>query len=78
MFFDDPRNALSVARTHQRALVEKEHHDRLARQARAAESDPRRPGLTQWWQIMRRVGWWLLARVAGRGALRGKPQHLSE
>jgi hypothetical protein len=34
MFFDDPKNALSVARTHQRELLQKEQLDRLAREAR--------------------------------------------
>ena len=32
MFFDDPQNRLSVARTHQRELLEREQMDRLARQ----------------------------------------------
>jgi hypothetical protein len=32
MFFDDPQNRLSVARTHQRDLLEREQMDRLARQ----------------------------------------------
>ena len=31
MFFDDPKNALSVARTHQRDLLKKEQMDHLAR-----------------------------------------------
>jgi hypothetical protein len=33
MMFDDPQNRLSVARTHQRELLQQEHMDRLARQA---------------------------------------------
>lgn len=37
MFFDDPQNALSVARTHQRELRQKEQMDRLARQVGSSE-----------------------------------------
>ena len=32
MFFDDPKNVLSVARTHQQDLLRVEQRDRLARQ----------------------------------------------
>ncbi len=37
MFFDDPKNAISVARTHQRELLQKEQMDRLARQVDSSE-----------------------------------------
>jgi hypothetical protein len=78
MFFDDPQNALSVARTHQQELVEQEQRDSLARQAQDAQRNPRRPGLGSWWYILRAVGWWLRARVAWRGTPRGKKEHLAE
>lgn len=37
MFFDDPKNAISVARTHQRELLQKEQMDHLARQVDSSE-----------------------------------------
>jgi hypothetical protein len=59
MFFDDPKNALSVARTHQEALVQREQRDRLGRQAQAAQREESITERTYWWQLRRFIrGWW--------------------
>lgn len=63
MFFDDPKNALSVARTHQEDLLRAEQRDRLARQTMPPSS-----GLTSRWKHARAVSRWLKARLAMRAA----------
>jgi hypothetical protein len=67
MFFDDPKNALSVARTHQRDLLSPEQRDRQAKQARSVHSDLESRKLSRLRQVPRSVRWWLMARVS-RGA----------
>ncbi|HEY7348977.1 MAG TPA: hypothetical protein VH599_11760 [Ktedonobacterales bacterium] len=69
MLFEDPRNALSVARTHQRELLEREQRDRLGEQARRVSAGPGSPRLASRWQRVRAVGQWLLARIARRTAV---------
>lgn len=61
MFFDDPKNALSVARTHQEDLLRAEQRDRLARQAL-----PSSPELTSRWKHARAASRWLRAHLAMR------------
>lgn len=61
MFFDDPKNALSVARTHQEDLLRAEQRDRLARQAVPPSS-----GLTSRWKRVRAVNRWLRVHLATR------------
>lgn len=68
MFFDDPRNALSVARTHQRELLQAEQRDRLARQAESDPSDSPDTGLRSGWHPLRAAVQWLKTRVARRAA----------
>jgi len=70
MFFDDPKNALSVARTHQQDLLRVEQRDRLARQA-----VPPNSGLSSRWKYVRAVGWWLKARLAMRAAVPVRKMH---
>ena len=79
MFFDDPKNALSVARTHQRDLLSPEQRDRLARQAESARSGSKRRKRSRWWQVPRSVGWWLKARVSKGASAQTRAMHpLSE
>lgn len=66
MFFDDPRNALSVARTHQRELLQQEQMDRLARQAEPSNPDPTSPGLISLWKHVCAGGRWLKTHLAMR------------
>lgn len=79
MFFDDPKNRLSVARTHQRDLLYPEQRDRLAKQAEPARSDPTGHKLGNQWQTLRSMGWWLKARVfKGASAQTRTMRHLPE
>jgi hypothetical protein len=75
MFFDDPKNALSVARTHQRELLQAEQRDRLARQAELDPSGLSDHELRSWRQPLRAAVQWLKTRVARRAAepARGNP-----
>jgi hypothetical protein len=74
MFFDDPQNRLSVARTHQRELVQREQMDRLARQVD--------PGTRPISDLLATALHWLAlliarARIASRGtpASQGSATH---
>lgn len=79
MFFDDPKNALSVARTHQRDLLSLEQRDRLARQAQSARSDLESRKLSRLRRVPRSVGWWLKASVSrGASAQARAMRHLPE
>jgi hypothetical protein len=64
MFFDHPKNALSVARTHQRELLHQEQMNRLGRQAQLAHPGPEGHWLSRQWQALRSVSWWWKARLA--------------
>lgn len=70
MFFDDPRNALSVARTHQEDLLRAEQRDRLARQVVPPSLE-----MISRWKHMRAVGRWLKARLARRVAGMDRERH---
>jgi hypothetical protein len=68
MMFEDPRNALSIARTHQEGLVQQEQRDRLGRQAQAAQRQAKRAERSPWWWLLRFVGGWRKARVSSPAA----------
>jgi hypothetical protein len=69
MFFDDPRNALSVARTHQRALVHQEQRDSVARQVQPERMGLSSAGRMSRWKTLRGVGLWLNACMARCAAI---------
>jgi hypothetical protein len=75
MFFDDPKNALSVARTHQQDLLHQEQRDRLARQVKPARSGPKGRTLSSQWQTLRSMGWWLKARVSKGTSAQARTMH---
>jgi len=77
MFFDNPQNALSVARTHQRELLQVEQRDRLVRQAEPDPSGPHDTGLANWWQPLRAAVQWLTTRVFRRAAAPAREKPLS-
>jgi hypothetical protein len=75
MFFDDPKNVLSVARTHQEDLLRAEQRDRLARQTQPGISSRSTSGPTSGWQVWHSVIRWLQGRLALRAAAPARERH---